>query len=279
MPDSATLAVLRDIASLIVVAVTLGIAAYGALRMARPALAWNEGGSVIARHYSLADIYMAVLLGVFLLGGLGGPATAEEGGGGASFQTLLMNIVFMLSLSVALLLYLVVMRGLSPAELFGLRRLPPAQAARRAFVFIIPLYILVCIIAALAGSLTKDFWPDSGPQDVVKSFRSAKDVPMRAIMGVTAVIVAPLVEETVFRGFIYGVLKRYTDGWFAALCSAALFAVVHMHVGSFVPLFVLALGFCAAYERTGCLLVPMFMHAFFNGASTTILWLMPSAPN
>lgn len=277
MPDSATLAVLKDIVSLIVIAVTLGIAAYGVLRVARPALAWNEGGIVIARHYSVADIYVAVLIGSFLLGGLSGSLADESTG--ATFQMLLLNIIYMLSLCVVLLLYLVVFRGLNPTELFGLHRLTPLRAAWRALLTIIPLYVVVCIVAAAVGHVTRDFWPDSGPQDVVKAFRSARNMPVRVMMGITAVVVAPLVEETVFRGFIYGVLKRYTDGWFAALCSAALFAVVHMHVGSFVPLFVLALGFCVAYERTGCLLVPMFMHAFFNGASTTLLWMFPGAPN
>ncbi len=36
----------------------------------------------------------------------------------------------------------------------------------------------------------------------------------------TAVLVAPIVEETIFRGFIYGVMKRYTDRWFAMLLSS-----------------------------------------------------------
>lgn len=112
----------------------------------------------------------------------------------------------------------------------------------------------------------------------MKAFKTAGSLPAKIMMGVAAVIVAPLVEEIVFRGFIYGVLKRYTDGWFAAVCSASLFAIVHMHVGTLIPLFVLALGLCAAYERTGSLLVPMGMHAIFNGASTTFLLLYPDGP-
>ncbi|MBX7207020.1 MAG: CPBP family intramembrane metalloprotease [Verrucomicrobiaceae bacterium] len=283
MPDSATLAVLRDVASFIVVAVALGIAVYGLLRMARPALAWNDGGAVLARPYSLADIYVGALLASYLLSGLAAaPAPGSTGTGvemQATFHTLLLNIVFMLALCVLLLLYLVVLRGLNPADLFGLHRLSVPRAALRALGYIIPVYAVITLIAVVVTQAAKDVWPDSGPQDVVKAFRTARDLPLRVIMLLTAVIVAPLVEETVFRGFIYGVLKRYTDGWFAALCSAALFALVHMHVGSFVPLFVLALGFCAAYERTGCLLVPMFMHAFFNGTSTALLWFFPNIPN
>jgi membrane protease YdiL (CAAX protease family) len=167
---------------------------------------------------------------------------------------------------------------MSPAELFGLRRLSIAKAAGIALLGIIPLYIVVALVAAVVTSWAKDVWPDIQPQDAVKAFKTASSPSLKAMMGIAAVIVAPLVEETVFRGFIYGVLKRYTDGWYAAVCSAALFAIVHMHVGSLVPLFVLALGLCAAYERTGSLLVPMGMHALFNGVSTTFLLLYPHGP-
>jgi membrane protease YdiL (CAAX protease family) len=83
-------------------------------------------------------------------------------------------------------------------------------------------------------------------------------------MALAASVFAPVTEELMFRGVIYGVFKRYTDTWFAALITALLFATVHMHVASFVPLFVLALSLIAAYEFTGCLLVPMAMHAIFN---------------
>ena len=138
-----------------------------------------------------------------------------------------------------------------------------------------PLYFIVMIVAAAVTHWARDIWPDIQPQDAVKAFNTAGGLPLKAMMTVAAVVVAPLVEETVFRGFIYGVLKRYTDGWFAAVCSASLFAAVHVHVGSFVPLFILALGLCAAYERTGSLLVPMWMHAFFNGVSTTLILLYP----
>lgn len=277
MPDSASLAVLRDIASLTVAAIALGFVAYGWLRLRNPADDWNQRGLVPAGSYSLADIYVAGLIGMTLLWGLDG---APDGGknSGPSLSVVLINVVFMLSLCAVLLLYLVVLRGLSPAELFGLRRCSFFKAAGTALLAIIPLYVLVSIVAAVVTWWAKDIWPDLQPQEAVKALKTAGSLPLKALMGVAAVVVAPLVEETVFRGFIYGVLKRYTDGWFAALCSASLFAIVHMHIGTFVPLFVLALGLCAAYERTGSLLVPMWMHAIFNGVSTALLLLLPDGP-
>ncbi len=95
-------------------------------------------------------------------------------------------------------------------------------------------------------------------------------------MGVSAVIVAPVVEETLFRGFIYAVTKRLTDRWFSACFTSLMFALVHHHVGSIVPLFVLAMGFTLAYEASGCLLVPIFMHALFNAFNLALLSLHPS---
>ncbi len=79
-----------------------------------------------------------------------------------------------------------------------------------------------------------------------------------------AVVVAPAAEETIFRGYIYGVLKRYAGAIPAALISAGLFAAMHLSLSSLPALFVLALCLTLAYEATGSLLVNIFMHALFN---------------
>ena len=86
-----------------------------------------------------------------------------------------------------------------------------------------------------------------------------------------AIVTAPLTEELLFRGFLYGVVKRITDRWFAAVFTAMIFALVHLHVGSAPPLFLLGLCLAIAYEQTGCLLVPSFMHAMFNAWNVAML--------
>ena len=91
------------------------------------------------------------------------------------------------------------------------------------------------------------------------------------LLGAAAVFVAPVAEEVIFRGFLYGVTKRFSDRWFATLFTSLFFACVHRHVGSVVPLFTLAIGFSMAYEATGCLMVPMAMHAMFNGINLLLL--------
>ncbi|SDG67912.1 MULTISPECIES: CPBP family intramembrane glutamic endopeptidase [unclassified Duganella] len=78
-----------------------------------------------------------------------------------------------------------------------------------------------------------------------------------------AVVAAPLCEEFIFRGLIYGGLRRSMNAPQAMLMSAAIFAVVHPPV-SMLPVFIL--GLCAAwtYERSKTLLAPMLVHAIYN---------------
>ena len=87
----------------------------------------------------------------------------------------------------------------------------------------------------------------------------------------------PPFMKSLFRGFLYGVLKRYSDRFFAAVATSMAFAVVHQNVLTLAPLFVLAMCFTLAYELTGCLWVPIVMHALFNGGQVALILSNPNA--
>jgi membrane protease YdiL (CAAX protease family) len=167
-----------------------------------------------------------------------------------------------------LLLYLHRLRGLNPAELFGLQHLHWRSIARVVLVFAVICLISVSLVRrhrcdAMAGGRLAGLAAAADGGDVSKS----GSLGIKVLVVIAAVVIAPLAEETLFRGFVYGVLKRYTDAPFAALASSLMFAIIHLHVGSLLPLCVLAVLFCIAYEITGCLLVPMLLHAIFNATS------------
>ncbi len=77
------------------------------------------------------------------------------------------------------------------------------------------------------------------------------------------VVAAPIFEEFIFRGLIFGGLRRSVGLLPSAVASAAVFAAVHP-AASILPVF--ALGVCAAlaYERTQTLRAPMLTHAVYN---------------
>jgi membrane protease YdiL (CAAX protease family) len=92
---------------------------------------------------------------------------------------------------------------------------------------------------------------------------------------IQAVIMAPLIEELVFRGALQTALMRLMKGkrWLAMLITAAAFSAIHGTVvptQGLLPLFVLGLVFSYVYERTGSLLVPILAHAVFNAANIAI---------
>ena len=79
------------------------------------------------------------------------------------------------------------------------------------------------------------------------------------------VLAAPVFEEFIFRGLIFGGLRRLAGAWPAAAASALLFAIVHPAV-SMLPVFVLGLCTAWACERSKSLLAPMLVHAVYNAA-------------
>lgn len=78
-----------------------------------------------------------------------------------------------------------------------------------------------------------------------------------------AVGLAPIVEETFFRGYAFPVLKHYAKGH-AVWLSALLFAGVHLYVVNFLPVFVLGILLALLYERNRSLAIPIVAHATVN---------------
>ena len=155
-------------------------------------------------------------------------------------------------------------RDINPARQFGLLRRNPFVCVGLAAGLLLSAYPLVM----LAGRLTEIALNGKArPQNIVEFFLNASQGSDKATVYLTMLlgcVVAPAAEETIFRGYIYGVLKRYMGAVSGAVVSAGMFAAMHLSASSFPALFVLALCFTLAYEATGSLLVNIFMHSLFN---------------
>jgi membrane protease YdiL (CAAX protease family) len=111
----------------------------------------------------------------------------------------------------------------------------------------------------------------SSRQGIVELFNESQTLKQRVLIIILAVIIAPMVEEFVFRFYLYGVIKRYAGRFAGVLTNSLLFAAVHAHIPSAAPLFALGLCFTIAYEWSGSILVSMTMHALFNSFTLTAL--------
>jgi membrane protease YdiL (CAAX protease family) len=115
------------------------------------------------------------------------------------------------------------------------------------------------------------FGGGSSKQNIVEFFSGSRTIEQRIIIIVFAVAIAPVIEEFLFRFFLYSVFKHYFGHVLGVIFSALLFAAAHAHFPSFVPLFVLGSCFAIAYEWSGSILVAMTMHSLFNALTLTAL--------
>jgi hypothetical protein len=78
-----------------------------------------------------------------------------------------------------------------------------------------------------------------------------------------AVAAAPIFEEFIFRGLIFGGLRRTLGPAVSVLASAAIFALVHPPF-SVIPVFGLGVATALIYDRTRLLMGPIAAHAAYN---------------
>jgi len=99
---------------------------------------------------------------------------------------------------------------------------------------------------------------------VILIIAAPEDWRTRALIIAAVGLVVPAFEETLFRGLLFGALRRNMKFWPAAAASALLFAIVHMNLPGLAAYFLLGLTFAAVFERTRSLFAPWAAHAVFN---------------
>jgi membrane protease YdiL (CAAX protease family) len=92
------------------------------------------------------------------------------------------------------------------------------------------------------------------------------------VIGLVAVVLAPIQEELIFRGFLQTALVRgLGHPWLAILLTSLVFAAAHigpdMPWYGIAPVFVLGLAMGFAFERTRAIGTSIAMHVGFNAAN------------
>ncbi len=164
------------------------------------------------------------------------------------------------------------LRGLSLRESFGLRRLGVGSVFGAAFVLLIVAFPLIAASLELSRVLLAGYgYRNPEPQEMVRFLAENRSLAARVVAAFSAVVLAPFQEELIFRGYLYGVARRYVGPAGGVVLISLLFAAIHVHAPSFAGLFVLAVCLTLAYEWTGSIFVPMAMHAMFNSITVVNL--------
>jgi len=91
---------------------------------------------------------------------------------------------------------------------------------------------------------------------------------------VLAVFVAPVLEETFFRGFVFQGLGNSWGPVVGAIVSALIFSLTHQQLSVLVPIFALGALLAAAFYWTRSIYTNMAMHAIFNLLGVLAWWFL-----
>ena len=218
-----------------------------------------------ARSFGLPEAILATLLILFLL--LSIAASVSHPSIDFSTHTLLGNFVLMIFLVLFILTFLQ-LRGFDVASLGGFYRISFLRVLSTGAMLLFFAYPLILWSDIITQRV---FGGGSSRQNIVEFFSGSPTLEQRMMIIVFAIVVAPVIEEFLFRFFLYNVIKRYVGRLLGVTFSALLFAAAHAHFPSFVPLFVLGSCFAIAYEWSGSILVAMTMHSVFNSLTLTAL--------
>ena len=148
----------------------------------------------------------------------------------------------------------------------------PCDLIRLTLLSIIPICLIALGLNWASGELFSRLTNiDLADQDLVKFITSnALSLRSKAILFVFILIEAPVVEELLFRGVLFGGLTKIMPIWPAILLSGLVFAVIHVNAATLIPLWFLGVAFAWLYTRTGTLLAPMAVHFAFNAANLVL---------
>ena len=155
---------------------------------------------------------------------------------------------------------------LTAADL-GFRR-PRLPDLRRAAAFGLGLWVASILVNLVSIRL---FGPR--PQSLVVSFGAHQGPDAFVLDLLTGTVIAPVAEETLFRGLIFAGLAQRMPFAAAAAISALLFALTH-GIGVLLPIFALGFGLAWIYRRSGTLWAPIVAHAVVNAVSLVLLFTL-----
>jgi membrane protease YdiL (CAAX protease family) len=166
------------------------------------------------------------------------------------------------------------LRALGPTSQAGwlqFRWRPLGTAAQQALSGVLMVLPAVSLVGWMQGQL----WGDPGGSNpLLELVLRSQSVPALACFGLTAMVLAPLFEETLFRGVLLPVVARSFGPAWGVLVSALVFAVAHLSLGELPPLLMLGLGLGWLRWSGGRLSCCVLMHSFWNALTFSNLLIL-----
>jgi membrane protease YdiL (CAAX protease family) len=228
------------------------------------------------------DWVMAVFLGLFtsiacgmLLIQFTGLARDVSPSGAPPFAAFVVGIASFHGTAAMLIFLLLHLHGISAIRSFGF----DTPGCKRALLLALGALVVVLPVALglnwIYATVMEWFMIKPEVQQAVQMLqeqRSVLGLGQKVFFGTATILIVPVVEEMLFRGMLYPVIKQEGFPRLAWWGSSLFFAATHTNAMTFIPLTVLALVLIWLYEQTDNLLAPIVTHSLFNAVN--FFWLM-----
>ena len=138
----------------------------------------------------------------------------------------------------------------------------------KGWIMVIPIVLLTSLIM----NLLVDDQPGSNP--LLEIVLNNNNYFAFLLLFLTTTILAPLFEEIIFRGVLLPILSRDFGRSLGIIISSFVFALAHLSLSEFPPLFVLGVGLAFTRLVSGRLSSSIVMHSLWNGLTFFNLFLL-----
>jgi membrane protease YdiL (CAAX protease family) len=189
------------------------------------------------------------------------------------FNAVLAALIYGLSLGIIVGVPWLLWKSRTTKQELGLTRLPSWMDILLAPAGLVIYFVLSATFISLFARLVSEF-DVSQIQNIPFTNLSQKYEYLLAFS--TLVVLAPLAEETLFRGYLYGKLRKFTSIWMSMLVTSVLFGVVHGQFNVAIDVFALSIIACSLREITGNIWAGVLLHMMKNGIAFYVLFINPS---
>ena len=218
--------------------------------------------------FMLAQAVVIVILELFALVGV-----TFEGANSAVINAVVAGVIYALSLLIVIGVPWLVKKRVTTKQEAGLQRLPVwldlLWAPAGAIVYIILTSLITAAAMAFLPFIDFEQVQDTG-------FNAISQQHEYVLAFIMLVVVAPVAEEILFRGYLFGKLRKYAPLWAAIGVTSLVFAIVHFAWNVGLDVFALSTVLCLLRVVSGSLWPSILLHMMKNGIAFYFLFINPT---
>lgn len=235
---------------------------------------WTTVGWVIGLCAWVAICLIGVqFLVSFIMVSILGTAASET-----IWNAVFSGIVYVLTLLLTILVPWKVLKMKTSREELGLSGLPTWTDILLTPVGFVVYWVVAAIVMALVSVIFVNV--DWAQQQNI-GFQDLFSIGDKLVAFIALVVVAPIAEEIIFRGWLYGKIRSKVPAWVGILVVSALFGLMHLGFdiqalqwNAAVNIFCMSVVMCVMREITGTIWSTILLHMAKNGIAFYLLYIV-----